>query len=62
MVKANSYLEGADAISTLLGPVLAGITLSTAGVAWVLGTDAISYLISFLGLIFLSYNEKQKNA
>ncbi|WP_027963719.1 MFS transporter [Halalkalibacillus halophilus] len=60
LVKAHNSFEGADAVSTLFGPTLAGIVLSAYGVAAVLSIDATTYLISFLGILFLSYKEKKK--
>ncbi|MBS3678727.1 MFS transporter [Ornithinibacillus massiliensis] len=60
LVSAHSYFEGADAISTFLGPVMAGVVLSTLGVAAVLSVDAMTYFISFLGIAFLSVKESRK--
>ncbi|UCZ51539.1 MFS transporter [Bacillus shivajii] len=57
LINAHSYFEGADAFSTFIGPVLAGIVLSSFGVAAVLTVDAFTYFISFLGILFLSFKE-----
>ncbi|SES66397.1 Transmembrane secretion effector [Oceanobacillus limi] len=59
LVHAHSYFEGADAISTFVGPVLAGVVLSSFGVAMVLTIDAMTYFISFLGILFLTFHEKK---
>lgn len=60
LVSAHSYFEGADAVSTLIGPVLAGFVLATFGVAVVLSIDAMTYFISFLGIVFLTFKENKR--
>jgi len=60
LVQAHTYFEGADAVSTLTGPMLAGIVLSTYGVVWALTIDAITFLISFFSIVFLTFNEKKQ--
>jgi Na+/melibiose symporter-like transporter len=57
LVRAHNYIEGADAVSTLAGPVMAGAALSALGAAAVLGIDAVTYLISLAGLAVLTYKE-----
>jgi Na+/melibiose symporter-like transporter len=57
LVRAHNYIEGADAVSTLAGPVMAGAALSALGSAAVLGIDALTYLISFAALALLTYKE-----
>ena len=49
---ANAALEASDAASTLAGPLLGGIIIQAFGAVLSLGTDAISYIISALMLLF----------
>ncbi|TMW70377.1 MFS transporter [Alteribacter natronophilus] len=61
LIEAHNSFEGADAVSTLIGPFLAGIVLTFYGAAAVLTIDAATYLISFLGILFLTYREPVKD-
>jgi MFS family permease len=58
LLEAHNYLEGADAISTLIGPMLAGITFAVLGATGTLGIDTLTFFISFLTIILLQYNER----
>ncbi|MFC4737894.1 MFS transporter [Bacillus daqingensis] len=58
LVEAHGWFEGADALSTFAGPVLAGVILSAYGTAAVLAVDAATYAVSFLGIAFLTLKEK----
>ncbi|MGD7045933.1 MFS transporter [Jeotgalibacillus proteolyticus] len=60
LVEAHTYFEGADAVSTLAGPVLAGLVLSAFGAVWALAVDAFTFFISFLGILFLTVSDKRK--
>ncbi|MCF6137765.1 MFS transporter [Pseudalkalibacillus berkeleyi] len=58
LVEAHNYLEAADAVSTLIGPILAGFLLSAIGVAATLGIDAFTFLLSFFSICLLKIGEK----
>ncbi|KIL50890.1 MFS transporter [Jeotgalibacillus campisalis] len=60
LVEAHTYFEGADALSTLAGPVFAGLVLSAFGAVWALAVDAFTFFISFLGILFLTVSEKRR--
>ncbi|WP_026688921.1 MFS transporter [Alteribacter aurantiacus] len=60
LMKAHNSFEGADAVSTLIGPFLAGAVLTFYGIGAVLSVDAFTYLVSFLGILLLSYKEPVK--
>lgn len=62
LVSAYSYFEGADAISTFIGPVMAGLVLSSYGVATVLTIDALTYFVSLLGILFLTFKENNRKS
>ncbi len=51
--RANAALEASDAISTLAGPSLGGLLIQAIGPALALGSDALSYIISALTLLFV---------
>ena len=55
LVDVNNYIEGADAISTLIGPSMAGLSLAYIGASWTLAFDAVSFFISFITLYFITY-------
>ncbi|MGE6256979.1 MFS transporter [Heyndrickxia sporothermodurans] len=59
LVEAHNYMEAADAISTLIGPLLAGIVLSYIGAAATLSIDAFFFFISFISLFSLTFIEKE---
>ncbi|MGE8205622.1 MFS transporter [Heyndrickxia sp. NPDC080065] len=59
LVEAHNYMEAADAISTLLGPLLAGVVLSYIGAAATLSIDAASFLISFISISVLTFIERE---
>jgi MFS family permease len=58
LLDAHNYLEGADAISTLIGPVLAGLTFAAIGATGTLGIDALTFLISFITIALIQYHER----
>jgi MFS family permease len=58
LVDAHNYLEGADAISTFVGPILAGTLFILVGAAWTLAIDAVSFLLSLIGISFLVFPYK----
>ncbi|WP_404451375.1 MFS transporter [Virgibacillus necropolis] len=58
LVEAHNHMEAADAISTLIGPLLAGFVLTAIGAAATLGIDAFSFLLSFIGIACLTIKEK----
>lgn len=58
LVEAHNYMEAADAVSTLIGPLLAGFVLTAIGAAATLGIDAFSFLLSFIGIACLTIQEK----
>lgn len=58
LVETHNYMEAADAVSTLVGPLLAGFVLTAIGAAATLGIDALSFLLSFIGIAFLTIQEK----
>lgn len=57
LVQAHNYFEGADAISTLTGPALAGVVFTVFGMAMTLAVDSVSFLISLAGLLLLRVEE-----
>ncbi|MBB6454117.1 MFS family permease [Salirhabdus euzebyi] len=62
LLSAHNYMEGADAVGTLLGPALAGLIFTLFGAAWTISIDAFTYLLSALTLCFiaLTYTERRK--
>lgn len=58
LIDVHNYMEGADAISTLIGPVLAGIALSKIGAAATLGIDAFSFFLSFVSLMLITVTNR----
>ncbi len=52
-----NLIEGADAVSTLAGPLVAGWVFITLGPQWALAVDAISYVVSLLSVAFLQTSE-----
>jgi hypothetical protein len=66
LVDVHNSFEGADAVSTLIGPILAGLSISFIGAAWTLSIDALSFLLSFLTILFITYSfdpiEKEKKS
>ncbi|WP_227396176.1 MFS transporter [Jeotgalibacillus aurantiacus] len=60
LLRANTYFEGADAVSTFAGPVLAGGVLTLYGTAMALSIDALTYLLSLFGVILVVFKEKNQ--
>jgi fucose permease len=50
---ANAALEASDALSTLAGPSLGGLLIQAIGPALALGSDALSFVVSALTLLFV---------
>ena len=48
LIEAHNYMEGADLASTLLGPLLLCLALSTFRVIVAFGIDVLTFLLSFL--------------
>ncbi|HEY8415740.1 MAG TPA: MFS transporter [Thermaerobacter sp.] len=59
---AYNLNEGADAVSTLLGPVAAGALMTAFGPTWALAVDALSYLISLATLMAIRVREPASGA
>jgi MFS family permease len=57
--EAYNLIEGADAVSTLAGPLVAGWVFITLGPAWALAIDAMSYLVSLWSVAFLPKSEPE---
>lgn len=62
LVNAHTSLEAADAISTLLGPVLAGVILAKLGSSTTLFFCGVLMVISMLFLIRMNYSENKREA
>lgn len=58
LVDVHNSIEAADAVSTLLGPILAGASIALIGAVWTISIDALSFLLSFLSVMFITYNFK----
>ncbi|RJO94822.1 MFS transporter [Exiguobacterium sp. RIT452] len=58
LVDVHNSIEAADAVSTLLGPILAGTSIALLGAVWTMSIDAFSFLLSFLSVLFITYNFK----
>lgn len=54
LIHAHNYLEGAEAISLLIGPVLAGLVFSTYGLVYTLSIEAIAIAISLISFLFVT--------
>ena len=53
MIRVSNYLEGSDALGTIMGPVLAGLVFSTWGGTGIFGVLVILFLGSGVGLRIL---------
>lgn len=53
IMSTHNYIEGADAIGTMIGPVLAGIVFTKYGAGVALSIDVIVIFISMLSLILI---------
>jgi hypothetical protein len=62
LLEAHNYLEGADAISTLIGPILAGVTFAALGATGTLGIDTLTFFISFITIVLIQYHERMTKA
>lgn len=51
--QANALLSSTSNLSAIVGPALAAILIATAGNAWAVGADAISFLLSAVFLVGL---------
>jgi hypothetical protein len=59
LVQAHNYFEGADAISTLTGPALAGVVFTVFGMAVTLAVDTVSFFVSLVGLLLIRFEESK---
>jgi hypothetical protein len=57
LLEAHNYLEGADAISTFIGPMLAGLTFAVLGATGTLAMDTLAIFISFITITMVQYGE-----
>ena len=58
--KANAWLNGAQNITTLAGPVLGGVFIATISIKLVLLLDAVSFLVSALLFAAIRIRKKEK--
>ncbi|MET9726149.1 MFS transporter [Streptomyces zaomyceticus] len=52
--RANGLLSLVADVSFLLGPVLAGVLMGTAGFSWILGLDVLSFAVNLICLLRLA--------
>ncbi|POB11760.1 hypothetical protein CO251_02850 [Sulfobacillus sp. hq2] len=57
MIRVSNYLEGADAIGTVIGPVLAGVIFSVWGGMGIFGALTLLFVGSSLGLAILGRHD-----
>ena len=62
LARANGALSGANSLATILGPVLAGVIVATAGPGWAIGIDGLTYAASALCLTFVRYRPELRQA
>lgn len=62
LARANGALSGANSLATILGPVLAGGIVATAGPGWAIGIDGLTYAASALCLTFVRYRPEIRQA
>ena len=53
--EANAKLQGTQALAYVLGPLLAGAVAAHTGAAWALALDALSFLVSVVSLLLVSF-------
>lgn len=53
LMEANIYIEGADAVSTLIGPILAGMIFQRFGAGVTVGLNVAAILFSFVGILLI---------
>ncbi|MBD1382160.1 MFS transporter [Metabacillus arenae] len=61
LLDAHNYLEGADAISTFIGPLLAGFIFTALGAGWTIAIDAATYFVSLLGICFICFEPNKSS-
>jgi predicted MFS family arabinose efflux permease len=57
MIRVSNYLEGADAIGTVIGPVMAGVIFSVWGGMGIFGVLTLLFVGSSLGLAILGRHD-----
>lgn len=55
--EANGKLQGTQALAYVLGPLLAGAVAGHTGAAWALAVDALSFLVSVLSLLLVTFRQ-----
>ncbi len=60
LARANGALSGAGSLATILGPVLAGAIVATAGPGWAIGIDGLTYAASALCLMFVRHRTETR--
>ncbi len=60
--RANGALSGANSLATIVGPVLAGAIVATAGPGWAIGIDGLTYAASALCLTFVRHRIETRQA
>lgn len=58
LVEAHTKLEGADAICTLIGPIIGGYLLAKAGVGWTMFSCGILALMSMIYIRLVHYEDR----
>ncbi|GAB6930290.1 MFS transporter [Paenibacillus sp. JCM 10914] len=54
LLNAHNYLEGADAVSLLIGPVLAGLVLTHYGIVYTLSIEMVAITLSLLSVLLIT--------
>ncbi len=62
LARANGALSGASSLAAILGPVLAGAIVATAGPGWAIGIDGLTYAASALCLMFVRHRTGTRQA
>ncbi|GEL78454.1 MFS transporter [Tenuibacillus multivorans] len=61
LLEAHTSVEGADAISTLIGPTIAGVVLAKLGASLTLGVCSISSLVSMIFILRVKHDRGDTN-
>ncbi len=56
LIRTNSLIQVSNYIAILLGPALAAALISIIGVAHLFTIDSVTFIISFLSILFISYS------
>lgn len=62
LIEANSIKSGLDAAATILGPILGGLIYGIWGIKMVFCINGISFILSAIFSMLISYNRKTVNA